>query len=278
MPCAEARGRNADSDSDRKAPLGNRDHLARVAWHVEPTLPPTQPGPAPGEDRSGDGGCGVAVLCIILAITIIGLIVFKLVAGRWPWETGTSDPPPGSSSAALSSFLGSDDALIMAVGFYKAHTSLYDAVSLGLYNLKRVGLLYPDELNLSESTFKQFTAVPAQDPAHPHRSMPDPDIGYLELPISPIEEPGTTPSPYPVRATPAVFLRGMPGIVLPTVGSVGAELWLSHREPPGPGGDAINLNADADRGHRHLCWRVSPGFSITANPVPVSILAYTDVD
>jgi hypothetical protein len=170
--------------------------------------------------------------------------------------------------------MNSDDALKTVSYFYNAHTVLALALAAGLKGMKRAGLLYPDELDLMEKSFSQFTALPESSP-YPHRPVADADSSYLEPPSSAIEEPGTHPSAFPAGATPDAFLIDSPQ-ELPTVGRVGVELWLRHQSTPGP--DRESRNADADRGEGHLCWGVAPGRSIANNPVPVTILRYDQVD
>jgi hypothetical protein len=239
----------------------------------DPTEPPNPtPDPTPGKDTQGSS-CGLFVLAALLVMSIVGLIIWKLAVGRWPWESSAQAENPGESSQALSNFLKSDNALMTVSYFYHAHTHLALAIAAGLKTLKRVGLLYPDELDLMELSFNQFTTLP-DGGSYPHRPVADADSSYLEPPTSAIEEPGTHPSAFPAGATPDTFLSA-PG-ALPTVARVGAELWLQHQSPPGPNQE--NRNSDADRGDGHLCWRITPGGSIANNPVPITVLAYAQVD
>ncbi len=252
----------------------------------DPTLPPAQPTMPGQETTGGDGGCLLAIAIIVLALTIIGIIIYisNQDEAESPDEataTGLSESELKAAAIKLEAFLGSDEALIMVSGFYHAHSMLHTAMVIGRDNLARAGLVYPDEVDLLTSTFRQFTSLQASggDTTYPHRPMPHADVGYLDMPSSPIEEPGTRPSRYPAGATPNVFLHGAPGGLFPTVGATGAELWLKHRDSPNNSdGDRDNLNCDADRGEDHPCWRVSPDSSLGAQPVRVEILDYSDLD
>lgn len=247
-------------------------------WGNDPTDPrrfDEPPSPVPGNNQT-QGACNIIGL-IILITTIIGLFIYREAAGRWPWESeAQAQPPPSSSQAALTTFVESDSALVMVSFFYHLHNALYVSVSTGVTELKRIGVLYPDELDLPEPMFKQFTRLmtSGQDTAHPRRPLPDPDVNYGVFPRTQIEEPGTFPSPYPEGATPSAFLRkGLEA----SVSNQGVKLWLRHQDSPSSEDD-INLNLDADRGFEHPCWRIAAGRSITENPVSVEVLDYRDVE
>jgi hypothetical protein len=64
----------------------------------------------------------------------------------------------------------------------------------------------------------------------------------------------------------------------PGVAGYGLTLW--RLEAMGNGDDSElrrrNHNLDSDRGFQHDCWRLKAG-SISADPLAVEILTYTDV-
>jgi len=243
-----------------------------------PPMAPTPGSPTPGNDTKSDGGCGV-LGAILLAITIVGLIIYKLATGRWPWETDPPAQTPGTSQEALTAFVQSDDALTMVPFLYHLHNTINETASVGVRYLKRIGLLYPEESDLAESMFSQFTQLSTfdSDTIHPHRPLPDPAIDFENWPTSPIEEPSRWPSLFSAGATPGAFLRDGQGPPEATVESGGVDLWHQQQDV-GPSDGGINLNLDADRGYDDHCWRVRPGASITTNPIPVEALAYSDVE
>ena len=239
-------------------------------------IPPPPGITSPGESKQNtSGGCGGLDWLLAAATFLIAAIVTYIATGRWPGKTqAQGNPPPESTDTAVSAFVKSDDGLITVALFYTLHNNLYEAVSVGVDYLKRIGMLYPDELDLPDPMFNQFTRLetPGPNTVHPHRPLPDPDVGYGEFPHTLIEEPGTHPSLYPEGATPDVFLREGLAPREATAGSRGVELWMRHQDAP-PGEDGVNLNLDADRGFNDRCWRVTPGRSITQNPVSVQVLA-----
>jgi hypothetical protein len=232
--------------------------------------PPTTGGAVGAQGKVGDNGC-FSLFLVLLCLTIIGLVIYLLT------EDSSSGESPSSSQQALTTFLESDNAGKVAAYAFHAHTQLYEAASILLQHFKRVGLLYPDELDLTDPLFAQFTELPAKPGAYP--STPDAIEGnqHLLWPSSPIEEPTEDPSLYPPSSTPAVFLEGTPGEPSPTVGEFGAEIWLRHQDAVIPEGSDVNLNADADRGFGYRCWRVRRGHSINENPIPTQTLGYLDV-
>jgi hypothetical protein len=241
----------------------------------DPTVSPVPPPPDGSATKTTDGGCA-ALGILLLCITILGLIIYHLIAGRWPWQPAGQGESPSSSAQALGTFVPSHDALVIVALFYRLELGLFEGVSTAVGYLKYVGLLYPDEQHLTESHFQQFTALSVAGPVadHPHRSMPDPDREYAQFPSSPIEEPAAHPSVFPAGSTPDAFLRGQPD-QRAGIGALGRELWLRHRDAPRA--DDVNLNLDADRGAGAACWRVARETSITTNPVHVEVLAYGDV-
>ncbi|MEU5726870.1 hypothetical protein ABZ783_34345 [Micromonospora sp. NPDC047738] len=232
-----------------------------------------QPPVVGAEGKVGDNGC-FGLLLVLLCVTIVGIIIVILIADD------SSGENPSSSRQALTRFLESDNACKVAAYAFHAHTQLYESASVLLQHFKRIGLLYPDEFDFTDP-LAQFTHLPAKPglyPSTPVTPAPGTEIGWhLLRPSSRIEEPVEDPSLYPASSTPAVVLEGTSGGPAPTVGEFGAEVWLRHQPRANPGESDINLNADADRGFGHQCWRVPVGHSIQENPVPVEILEYLDV-
>jgi hypothetical protein len=222
--------------------------------------------------------CTTVIIIIAIVIVILGIIIYKALGGPLPWgDDPPVDPPPASSPESLDEFLRSEYALLLVVGLSHVENLLYEAAVTGLHHLKRTGFLYPDQLDLYDPAFGQFTKVPAGISAsnYPRRPLPDPSSGYLQWPTSAMENPRRSPSPYPAGATPSALLRGLPGLELPVLGTRGAAAWHELFTPPN--GKTVNLNLDADRGYTHGCWRVAPGGSISTDPVLVQHLGYNDV-
>jgi hypothetical protein len=192
------------------------------------------------------------------------------VFGKWPWELIISIPP-SSSAQALDDFLRAEETLRLVAVMWHLENLLHEATVAGLRYLKQTGFLYPDQLDLYEPTFGQFTRIPPGVSAsnYPRRALANPSTGYLTYPTSAMENPGRTPSPYPAGATPSVLLDG-----LPALGARGADAWHELFTPPN--GETANLDLDADRGFDHRCWRVAPGGSVLNTPVPVQQLGYND--
>ena len=207
------------------------------------------------------------------------MIIYKLATGRWPWETTPTTEDPSTSKEALTTFVQSDDALTMVPFLYHLHNTINETASVGVRYLMRIGLLYPEESDLAEDMFSQFTTLPTpgSETRYPRRPMPRPDIDFENWPTSPIEEPGTRPSRVPAGATPDAFLRAGQGPPDATIVGGGVELWQQLQDA-GPDDGGINLNLDADRGYDDHCWRARSGASITTNPILVEALGYGDVE
>ncbi|WP_406423545.1 hypothetical protein OHA59_49865 [Streptomyces sp. NBC_01589] len=239
---------------------------------TDPSMgPPTTGGVVGAQGQVSDNGC-FSLFLVFLCLTIIGIVIFLLVS-----DDSSSGENPSSSHQALTNFLESDNASKVAAYAFHAHTQLYESTSILLQHFKHIGLLYPDELDLTDPLLAQFTQLPEKLGVYP--STPDPAEGneHLLWPSSRTEEPTEDPSLYPPSSTPNIFLEGKPGGPSATVGEFGAEVWLRHQETTNPEDSDINLNADADRGFGHACWRVTDGHSIDQNPIPTEILGYRDV-
>lgn len=194
-----------------------------------------------------------------------------MLVGKWAWEFEFIDPP-ASSAQALDNFLRAEETLRLVAGMWHLENLLHEASVTGLRHLKQTGFLYPDQLDVYEPMFGQFTKIPTgiSTSYYPRRALAAPSTGYLQYPTSAIENPGRIPSPYPAGATPSVLLHG-----LPALGARGARAWHELFTPAN--GETANLDLDADRGFDHRCWRVAPGGSVLNDPVPVQQLGYNDV-
>lgn len=220
--------------------------------------------------------CLDIVILIVLALAILTIIILKALGVTLPWEDEPPmDPAPGDTTEAMQAFLTSDYALLLVVGLHQIESALHELVTSGLYQLKRTGFLYPDQLDLYDPAFGQFAKVPSGVSAanFPRRPLPDPSVGYLLWPSSGMENPGRAPSPFTAGATPSALLHGAAGV--PGLGATGAAAWHELFTPPTR--ETANLDQDADRGHRHGCWRVAPGGSVHNDPVPVQNLGYDAV-
>ncbi|MGP4009868.1 hypothetical protein [Streptomyces sp. 4N124] len=241
----------------------------------DPNLGPPTPGGVPAvQGQVSDNGCfGLGLLILCLGIVAVVITIFILTS-----DDEDEQGNPTVTMEALTAFLESDDACRVVANTYNARVYLHEIASICLQSFKRIGLLYPEEADLGNWRFAQFTELPAEPGlAHPHRPSSDESAEYLLWPTSPIEEPTTNPSHYPPSSTPDVFLSGIPNAASPTVGEFGAEVWLRHQDGAVPQDSDINLNADADRGYAAACWRVAPGQSINHDPIPVETLGYLDV-
>src|SRR5205085_3044088 len=133
--------------------------------------PPEYPGASPGSSTSGGDVCAGIAILVFLPLVILFSVIHRLAAGHWWWEKDDGEPSPGSSSAALDTFLASDAALETVSFVYHVHSQLDAAASLCLDALKRTGLLYPDADDLVDKMFGQFVqlATDGHNTPHPHQ-------------------------------------------------------------------------------------------------------------
>lgn len=217
---------------------------------------------------------------IILFILLCVLLLLASKGTSGTSSSGPGDSSPGlstqSSSAALIAYAASADALAMVQLLHELHLAVYAALTGALDYLKSTGLIYPDDLDLGEAGFAQFTSVlgPAGGSTFPRRAGGAP-AEYRNPPVTPVEHPATLPGPYAVGAPPSVFLDVAPGVT--TVASFGGALWAAHAVGEMPSQQRINLNLDGDRGFMSNCWELSGGTSINDSPVSAIELAYDAV-
>lgn len=242
----------------------------------EPPLPDVTADPEnhrPGTS-SEEGGCGGLGL-LLLAITIIGIIIYVLIKAKDDPDNPPNEENPEVLRARLATFFSSNEALKLVLRLYQVQDGLLGAANRGLDYLQKIGMIYPEEKNLTEDRYRQFTNIERPPVRVIHRPNPDPDTGFADFPLSPIELPVDFHPQFGLGATPSAFIHGQPPSA-PGAGALGIEAWTRHLEDPNA--DSASHNLDADRGPNDPCWRVLSGTSITANPVAISTLAYTDVD
>ncbi|MEU6484313.1 hypothetical protein [Streptomyces sp. NPDC046887] len=213
-----------------------------------------------------DNGCSSLGL-VILCITIIGIVIYLAVS-----DDDESGENPQTSQEALTNFLESENSCKAVAYAYHAHTGLWEAASRLTEAYKRIGLLYPDELDVDDAVFARLTTAPDHK-TRPFTAVPGSWVDghpyhYLAWPPhADIEQPSED---YLVMDTPESMLTGNPHAGPVTTGQFAAEVWLRHQDDPAPGAHDVNLDADADRGYAHPCWRAAPGG-------PIETLGYDEV-
>ncbi|MEK5131982.1 MULTISPECIES: hypothetical protein [Bacillus] len=257
------------------------------------TFGPNQPGSQqPGRDdsqqTSGDN-CGAFIIIAILVGIYLVVAFIKCVV---EWAKGnncnyidtlvnlipdlfkkdppdTRDPPtvedPQMTSAGLTAFVSTDQASHLVNFFYELHVSLWEALNSAYNYLATMGLVYPNTL-LNQPLFKQFLSLSQLDTNWPHRPENEPERRYHLYPSTPSENPLREASPYQAGSTPEV-LAGPESVAV----KVAIPLWIQMAYNSS---DSANLDLDADRGFKHLCWRTIG--SINNDPVDVDLLKYTD--
>lgn len=213
-------------------------------------------------------------IALVAACYLTGLCA---PAKKDPYPGPFQGPDEQTNAGQLKQYLTSDEALASVKTMFDLHCQLYSAAVQSLYVLKLLGLVYPDEIDLGDPNFAQFTrAIPEGEIPLPRRPIAQPDR-FLAIPLSDPELPSAIVSHFGTNATPDAFLSGPVQAGGSTLETYGFELWATEAT----GGESeirsINRDLDGDRGELHACWQVTPGQSIADNPVPVDLLGYNRI-
>jgi len=257
------------------------------------TNTPGEPTPGKDDSKKTSGSVCGAILALLILFAILLVVAFikcviewadgkkcnyfeelgDLITGLFKKdEPDPRDPPtsenPGMSSAGLTAFAGTDQAVQLVGYLWDMQIQLWEALENSYSYLAATGLIYPDGL-LELPLYEQFTAIPGAG-GWPHRPAADSGGSYHLYPTSPLENPTETPSPFPSKATPNVFAAGQDRRAATPAG-VALPVW----EQIARGDlDSPNLDLDADRGFQHQCW--STGGSIDDDPLNVVVLGYDE--
>lgn len=257
------------------------DVVGQDGGGVAVSMGPGEPGstsPDSSDSSKVAKGCGILVLAIIL---IDLLQAFVQCIGQWAngntctfwqnmllsklWEQDPPDPRdptnPGVSQDQLTAVSGAPQAVELVSVLFDAHNQAWEAMERARVFLCATGLIYPTVVN-GLPLFEQFTAVPAQE-SWPHREEADPESTYHLYPVSPLEHPTETASPYAGGAAPSTFLPQATAISLGQWGQIARD----QR-------DSQNRDLDADRGFGHACWTAQN--SVHDDPVDVVVLGYDE--
>jgi hypothetical protein len=255
--------------------------------------PPTGPDPSPtipsqAKDESSANGCLIG-LAIVTALYFLidGIVALAQKKKYDPFGdlagANTGSPSEDGSVAKTSQMLvdlsSSSGGTLMIAEALSFQMNVWQGMAQALDFLARKGLVYPYELTIGGLPYSQFTALQTLS-SWPLRSEVAINEDYLRFPLRPIEEPSATASPFPVGATPFVFVdeplvptfpalfQSAPGEAL----RIWREITLHTKLSPG---EQLNYDLDADRGYHAPCWRVAEKTSIHDDPVTADVLPYT---
>jgi hypothetical protein len=240
--------------------------------------------PQPGKDDSSKANavCGIIAL-ILIVIDVVQAFVQCIV--QWAnkktctfwdnmllkklWEQDPPDPrDPGNpqdtdvTAEGLTAAATSPQAAQLVSMLFDAHNTAWEAMDRAFNFLAATGLIMPDGL-LGLPLYAQFTSLPPYQEQWPRRPETHPVDTYHRPPTSPVEYPVRQPSLFGAHAAPTVFLSQATTTAL--------TVWA---QSAGGQHDTANLDLDADRGFKHLCWRA--GGSINDDPVIVDIMQYEE--
>lgn len=236
----------------------------------------------PGFGSHEDAGSVCAT--IFLDLSIIALLCFGVsqTGSNYPGKPGTGKgtgiPGPAPSSIQLTlpqlkALSVSPEGISTVNSFYGLEMKAWGALAASCTALVLRGLLYPDPGDLSNPTFTQFQAIPGVS-KYPLLPMPPADDGTA-WPTTALEQATTSPSPYPVSASPLTFLTGSSGY---SVSALSSTLWEDMIEQPGSSRTwSKNFNLDSDRGFLAECWELAPNSAITSEPVDTVTLSFTGI-
>lgn len=276
-----------------------------VNW---PDNPPPAAGPAPGGGSGGnilDPGPGMPPWFLpahetaedYLKEFLLDLLLLPIFLARSGFYGGhklfDKKPKPGQtvstgqavsylssslSQAEYDAVMASPDILIAVKAMGDADLVLFSLITHWLRILKLYGLIYPAPQDLSAPEFSQFVApppVPAQ--FHwPARPQPLPTLS-VKFPLQASTENTSTPAAFATGEKPAAFLIGGQ-TPAPWVARDGYDIVVGElTNRPDSAVRTTNINLDADRGPGEACWQLTPGTSMTDDPVNVAALAYPDI-
>lgn len=249
--------------------------------------------PAPGssspngsDSSTASKGCEIAFLILILidlAQAFVQCIVQwgkKETCTYWDnmllkklWEQDPPDPRDptqpqdvNTTTAQLTAIASSPQAAQLVGMLFDAHCQIWEAMDRAYAFLAVTGLIYPGNL-VTLPLYAQFTSLPGIQ-SWPHREEANPAKTYHLSPISRLELPKTSPSPFPIGAHPDVYLGQFHG---PNATQVTLQLW---QQSVAGLFDSQNLDLDADRGFMHPCWAAHG--SVHNQPVDVVVLGYSE--
>ncbi len=222
-------------------------------------------------DKSSSSGndCGWVIAFVIVALLVVAIDCIVQIVDHGECDpaevlpSGQDDEEPDGQVVVEGQFLttaatdGTGAHIVQHI--IDVQTALWQSFASARTFLATIGLIYPPAEQLGSPLFAQFLSAPT-DPGWPHREDPQALANYIFAPATPQEQATPTRSAAPSAAR---LFAAFPELA--------AELLARWDADP------VNLDLDADRGHRHPCWTVADSGRITDQPVPVRVLGYKEI-
>jgi hypothetical protein len=241
--------------------------------------------PGPSSSKSSAGGACLAILAVLGIFVGVTFVIFLIwcIDRRLrdkdcsPSEflDDSSDPPdprdPPITQDELTVMREPNKTGQLLQNVFQLQMRLWQGFEGARAFLTVTGLIYPTKEALALPLHRQFLQ-PRETSDWPLREDPQAEQTYHRFPTTSPEQPTIAGEVFPSSRPPEWLLHPDPIDNDFAVSQIAVEAFRAVHDL-----DArFNLDGDADRGHHHPCWSVSPGTSINDAVLSVDLLLFEE--